>query len=168
MGGLALALLLLALLIWRWSARLQRQSGLPNLKVRGEDMVEREGELLRSARYRLVGKPDYLLTVGGRLVPVEVKPTRRAPQPYPSDLMQLAAYCLLVEESFGRAPRYGILRYADQSWKIPWDDQRRAALLATLGAMDDAEQRGRATRSHEQPARCRGCGQRVHCDQALG
>ncbi len=58
----------------------------------------------------LTGKPDYLLDIRGSTIPFEVKPGRRAAQPYESDPMQLAAYCLLVEETSGDAPPYGLLR----------------------------------------------------------
>ena len=64
---------------------------------------------LYARRYGLTGKPDYLIERGGAQIPVEVKPGRRAQQPYDSDLMQLAAYCALVEETSGRAPPYGLL-----------------------------------------------------------
>ena len=70
---------------------------------------------LFARRIGLTGKPDYLLDVRGNTIPVEVKPRRRAPRPYESDLMQLAAYCLLVEETIGTAPPYGLLRYAERT-----------------------------------------------------
>lgn len=61
-----------------------------------------------SHRYGLKGKPDALVrTESGDLIPVERKKTR-APQrgPYDGDLIQAAAYCILVEEEFGRDRRH--------------------------------------------------------------
>ena len=167
MTPIAVGMLLVALLVWGVARALQRRSGLPAGRVRYEDTARRESGVLRSARYRLSGKPDYLLETARGLVPVEVKPTRRAPAPYDSDLMQLAAYCLLVEEAGGSAPRPGLRRDAEQSWDVPWDEPARRRLLDPLALVDSATSQRDVARSHEQPARCRGCGQRANCDQAL-
>jgi hypothetical protein len=72
-----------------------------------------------------MGKPDYLLQRREGLIPVEVRPTRRAKQPYESDMMQLAAYCLLVEVCLGERPPYGLLRYANHTFRIDYDDALR-------------------------------------------
>lgn len=164
---LAGALLLLAALLWWLAGRSQRATGLPPTLVRYDDAAARPvAKALVSHRYRLTGRPDYLLEARGTLIPVEVKPTRRATTPYQSDLMQLAAYCLLVEEEFEQRPPYGLLRYADRTWRVPWDDARRAALLATLRAMEEAAL-GSVARQHHEPARCANCSQRAHCEQRL-
>jgi CRISPR-associated exonuclease Cas4 len=158
-----------ALVLWWLASRLQRRTGLPTARVRYDDASSGRPveKALVSHRYRLTGRPDYLLEVGGRLVPVEVKPTRQAREPYPPDLMQLAAYCLLVEETSGQRPPYGILRYAEQSWEIPFDSRLRERLLALLAEMEEAERAADVPRSHEVPAKCQWCSQRAHCDQRL-
>ena len=172
MDGLNLGVaLLLSLAIWRWlrARTLQRQSGLPRARLVYDDAsAGRPPERpLVSHRHRLSGRPDFLLERGGAILPVEAKPLRRANAPYASDLLQLAAYCLLVEEDLGRTPPAGILRYAEQSWEIAWDAALRARLLETLAAMDAADEAGGADRSHAQAQRCAGCGMRAHCDQRL-
>ena len=119
--------LLLALLggLLLWLGRRQRQrSGLPAGTVLYRDTGEwQETERpLRSRRYGLVGRPDYLVQTRDRgrsfVVPVEVKSRRRPAQPYASHILQLAAYCLLVEDNFDAAPPYGLLRYADATLQI--------------------------------------------------
>lgn len=167
---LAGAALLLLAGVMGWLARWQqRRTGLPYARVRYDDasMGERLEKPLLSHRYRLTGRPDYLLEKRGRLIPVEVKPTRQASTPYPGDMMQLMAYCLLVEEQFGQSPPYGLLRYASGSWQIPFNAATRQALLDTLAAMSEADGAGEVDRSHQQPARCASCGQRPNCDQSL-
>ncbi|MBV9791275.1 MAG: Dna2/Cas4 domain-containing protein, partial [Chloroflexi bacterium] len=123
----ALGLLVLAL-------RLRRATGLPWTRVHSSDTSgwRQADEPLVSQRYGLVGKPDYVLETRGGLIPVEVKPSRRAAAPYESDLMQLAAYCLLIEDTTGRAPSYGLLRYAEQTFKLPYTPALRSGLLALL------------------------------------
>ncbi len=67
---------------------------------------------LRSERYGLVGRPDELRRLrDGRVVPVEFKSRSTPPRgPTPSHVVQVRAYCLLVAETTGVAPPFGILR----------------------------------------------------------
>ena len=58
--------------------------------------------LLRSERYGLTGRPDYILERGGEIIPVEVKSGRKPPGPLFSHVLQVAAYCLLLEEEGNR------------------------------------------------------------------
>jgi CRISPR-associated exonuclease Cas4 len=119
--------------------------------------------VLRSARYRLSGRPDVLRRLpDGRTVPVELK-SRTAPArgPPASHVAQVRAYCLLVEESTGTAPPFGVLRYSDGvEFRIPWDRDARAQLLR-LRAELDRPYDGRATPSR---AKCAGCRWREVCD----
>ena len=65
----------------------------------------------------LVGKPDYLVESAGQLIPVEVKSTRNSNAPYDAHIFQLAAYCLLVQRQLGKRPPYGILHYANRTYR---------------------------------------------------
>lgn len=120
-----------------------------------------------SRRYNLVGKPDYVIQTRAGLVPIEVKPKRTAPAPYDSDLAQLAAYCLLIEDTTGRAPPYGLLRYANQTFRVPYTRQRRDHLLELLAAIEADQYADDVPRSHHQVARCQGCGFFDQCDDRL-
>ncbi|MGA9840065.1 MAG: PD-(D/E)XK nuclease family protein [Thermoplasmata archaeon] len=119
--------------------------------------------LLRSARYRLSGRPDVLRRrPDGRLVPVEFK-SRPTPAsgPFRSHRIQVAAYCLLVEESTGVAPPFGVLRYADGGeFEVPWDRAAREELLRLRFELDRPYD-GRATPSR---AKCARCPWRAVCD----
>lgn len=163
-----LAALALAYLLWRGARRGQGITG-----VRAEEVVyqdtagHEEARPLYAPRYGLAGKPDYLLRHKGALIPVEVKPSRRASKPFDADLMQLAAYCLLVEETSGQAPPYGLLRYRERTFRVPYTAQLRESLLSTLAAMRRDAGRRDVGRSHHDPDRCRHCGQREHCRYRL-
>ncbi|MEI7772304.1 MAG: Dna2/Cas4 domain-containing protein, partial [Chloroflexales bacterium] len=122
---------------------------------------------LVARRYHLSGRPDYIIERGGRQIPVEVKPGRRAARPYDSDLMQLAAYCLLIEETSGHAPPYGILRYAEASFRLTYSAGVRADLLAILAEMRELLDAEDADRSHSDPGRCAGCGFTEQCAESL-
>lgn len=162
-------LLIVAVLLLFAALRLRRSTGIPWARVRTSDTGWRELERpLLAHRYGLVGKPDYVLETRAGIVPVEVKPSRRAPEPYQSDLMQLAAYCLLIEETSGEAPPYGLLRYAEQTFRVPYTDALRADLIALLDALRADRSADDVPRSHDQAARCRSCGFYAMCDDRLG
>jgi len=166
--ALGLAALATAVLLWGRARAGRARSGLPRGEVVYADTGDwMASEPLYAPRYRLSGKPDYVVRAGHALIPVEVKPGRRATEPYDGDVMQLAAYCLLVEETSGKRPPYGLLRYAEQTFRIPYDQRLYEALLSTLEDMRvDFAQRD-VPRSHADPLRCRYCGLRQDCRQAL-
>lgn len=164
---LSVALLTLALWLALRARRGRQQSGLPQGRLVYAD-TGRWSVVAKpyfSPRYRLTGKPDYLVDGDDGLVPVEVKHTA-APaggQAYASHVMQLAAYCLLVEEAHGRAPRYGLIRYDDATVRIDYTAAMRSQLLALLDEVRASRARGEVSRSHRDPARCRACGVRHAC-----
>ena len=125
---------------------------------------------LFSRRYGLAGKPDYIVEQNGAIVPVEVKPNRRASSPRESDVMQLAAYGLLIEETLGKdrtAPAYGLLKYRDAVFQVDFTDELRARLLDLMEQMrGDFDARDEPP-SHDQPARCGACGYRGECGQVV-
>jgi CRISPR-associated exonuclease Cas4 len=160
----------------RQAARTRHRAGLPRGRVVYADTGDwRPPDApLFSAAYGLTGKPDYLVETRAGLIPVEVKSSAAPPQPYPSHVLQLAAYCLLVEESEGRAPPHGLIKYADAVFEVAYTPAVRRELLGTLEAMrrwrsQSARQgtSGGAPRSHDEAPRCAGCGYRGMCDQAL-
>jgi CRISPR-associated exonuclease Cas4 len=169
--ALLLVLCLTAGLTLLLRARALRQaSGLPAGQVIYADTGawQRVEKPLFSPRYRLTGRPDYLVREGDAVIPVEVKPSRDPLRPYDSDVMQLATYCLLVEETHGEAPPYGILKYRQRAFAIPYTSGLRRRVLATLDEMRAGHDARSLPRSHDQPARCASCGVRTYCDQRLG
>ena len=160
--GLAFGALLL-------SARLRRLHGLPEEKVIYSDTggTRVEAEPLFSPRYNLTGKPDYVLATRRGLVPVEVKPERTDEEPRESHLLQVLAYCLLIEENEGKPPPYGLLRYRSDTFRVDYNSETRAYLLAVLEEIGTAREQKEVHRSHEQPGRCRGCAYNALCDESL-
>ncbi len=125
---------------------------------------------LFSRRYALTGKPDYIVEENGATIPVEVKPNRTAPEPRESDVMQLAAYGLLIEETLGRgraAPPYGLFKYRDAVFQVDFTPDLRARLIDLMETMRRDSVARDVPRSHAEPSRCRACGYRAECGQAL-
>ncbi|MEA4815430.1 MAG: Dna2/Cas4 domain-containing protein [Lachnospiraceae bacterium] len=80
------------------------------------------GRVLYSEKYNLRGRPDYIFrnSINGRIIPVEIKSGDIKGKDYPheGDIMQLAAYFLIIEDIYGKKPKYGILMYKNCSFKI--------------------------------------------------
>jgi CRISPR-associated exonuclease Cas4 len=176
---LALFLVLVALVFFWQASAVRRRSGLPGGHViytdtRGWGPVEKP---LYDAALNLTGKPDYLVEKNNTIIPVEVKSAAVPPAPYDSHIYQVAAYCYLVEHSLGKRPPYGILHYTGRlssrtrlstgkSYAIDYTHKLEEALLDLVAEMRSQE-RSECNRSHDNPARCKGCGYRSICDQKL-
>lgn len=167
LGGIIL--LVLAVLALGYAARLRRESGLPSGGVLQSDTGagDTPGKPLYSARYGLAGTPDYIVQTGRGLVPVEVKPGRTEDEPHESHLLQVLAYCLLIEETKGKRPAYGLLRYSNNTFQVDYNKETRAYLISVLDEMRHASRLAEVDRNHKHPARCRACGYRPLCDQSL-
>ncbi len=163
------ALLLAGFWLLRRANRQRQRSGLPPGRVIYADTgawarVERP---LFSRRYRLTGKPDYLLADGDKFIPVEIKSGAAPPQPYPSHVLQLAAYCLLIAETCGARPSYGIVRYRDRTFAVDFTAHLETRLLEALDEIRQDAAADDVPRSHDNPAQCAACGYRPFCDQSL-
>lgn len=172
MGWLVfLALALAGAGLWLfWRARVRRQqAGLPPGRLTYVDTGawNRCERPMFSNEHRLTGKPDYLVTCREGVIPVEVKSGRAPAAPYAAHVLQLAAYCLLVEEQERCRPPRGILKYDDRAFEIEYTPALRARLLVTLDDIRADLHAGDVARSHQEAGRCRGCGQRTACDRRL-
>jgi CRISPR-associated exonuclease Cas4 len=175
--GLALfvavtCILLLGLLWW-----LRRRTGigfpgLSDTRIVASDTGVIPPQLLRDSQLGLYGKPDYLLAEGmgegRRLIPMELKPRRRATRLYESDEIQLGVYLLATRATYGRqAAGFGFVRYAATTFRV----ELTAALERRVVEVATAIRVGRLAavvhRSHEVPARCAGCAMRQNCSESL-
>lgn len=169
MALLLVVMLLFALagaLLWLWARRLRQRAGLPAGGVRYADAGDTRVPLLRSDRYGLQGRPDYVVQDGRHYIPVEVKSGDAPAVPYDSHRLQLAAYCLLVEEATGKAPPHGVIRYDDRAVRVPYDAALRGELLATIEEMRRHLRAGESPPPTPFPARCAYCGY-VHACQSM-
>lgn len=160
--------LFLGLALMRRARLGQEKTGLPDGRVIYADTDPTHHERpLFSRRYLLSGKPDYLVERKGQKIPVEVKSAACPPTPYRSHVLQLAAYCLLVEEEYHQAPAYGIIKYRDEALNVDYTPELRAQLLTTLATMRDDLVATEVAPNHANPNRCRRCGYRQDCSMSL-
>jgi CRISPR-associated exonuclease Cas4 len=130
---------------------------------------EKQEKPLLSHRHGLVGRPDYLVRTDEGILPVEAKSAACPANgvPYRSHVMQLACYCLLVEETTGERVPFGVIRYRDRQLRVDYTRELRDELLALLAEMREARKASDVHRSHDQTARCMACGYRGICDESL-
>ena len=125
-------------------------------------------KLFVSERYGLSGRPDYVLLEGDHHIPVEVKTGRTPRGPLFSHILQIAAYCVLMEEEYGAAPPHGVIRYETAAHEIEYNEDLKALLLGKLEEMRGALGRGGGVhRNHNRPGKCTGCSRREGCPERL-
>ncbi len=171
---LSLVLLIISLAALIWSLRQQKKSGLPSGRVIYSDTShwnKIEASLFDS-ELQLTGKPDYLVDNKDGILPVEVKSSHVTDAPYDSHIFQLAAYCRLVEKTYGKRPPYGIIHYPTRTFAIDYTPELEQALIDLLEIIRQRTQqagkrRGEVERSHQSSERCLGCGYQEICEQAL-
>ena len=127
-----------------------------------DNRLWRSGERsIFSSKHHLIGKPDYLVRSGDGTLPVEVK-SSQAPGsgPHDSHVLQLAAYCLLVEENSGLRPSHGLIKYNDDLYEVDYTPCLERELLELMNTMRDDAISVEVDRSHQEAARCLKCGLR--------
>lgn len=136
--------------------------------IRGEIRYigKETSRLLRSERYGLTGRPDYILERNGEIIPVEVKSGRKPKGPLFSHVLQVAAYCFLLEEE-GNKVSHGILRYGDMEHEIEFDVELRSILLGKLKEMRHLMSSEDVHRNHHRPGKCYSCSRREMCPERM-
>ena len=101
-------------------------------------LIYSDGKILTSQTHALRGRPDFIYenVLTRRLAPMELKSgiIGDAP-PHYGDVMQLAAYFLIVEDAMGKRPRRGFLRYRDAMFVVKNSARRRKEVLAVMADM---------------------------------
>jgi CRISPR-associated exonuclease Cas4 len=169
---LVMVLLLLGTAVWslRRSQALRQQSGLPPGDVIYSDTGTwfPNDQPLYAPNFGLVGRPDYLVEQpDGAIVPVELKSGRAPQEPWEGHVLQLAAYCLLVEETYDVRPPFGILQYKDKAFAIDYSESLAEDLFDLLAEMRQSQFEGELDRDHNDWQRCAGCSMRRSCYQRL-
>lgn len=136
----------------------QQLLGLPEGELVYED-ANGKGETLSSDQFPLAGKPDYVIKLpDGRPVPIELKLSSQGVKvPYSNHVLQLAAYCLILEDYFDAPPTHGILRYADRDFTVDYTPALRKKVISTLTEMEDYSEQEPPLLTKQKAAKCRAC-----------
>jgi CRISPR-associated exonuclease Cas4 len=142
----------------------------------GEKIIEtpngltEETPVLKSRKYNLAGRPDYMIKEDDLRIPVEVKTGRRPKAPFFSHVLQIGAYCLLSEETFQTSPSHGQIRYGFESkpHNVEWEPKLKTLVLEKIEEMNDIlEGRTKAHRNHKRVGKCNNCSRRKGCPERL-
>lgn len=168
--ALGLTLLLLALVVLLKARQWRMAANLPHGEVVYDDMGAwvRQRKPLFDRVLGLTGRPDYLIEQDdGGLIPVEIKSGAAPREPYLGHVMQLAAYCLLVQATYGLRPSGGIIQYRDRAFSVSFTARLEEDALRLLHEMRDCTALPDVDRDHENWRRCAACAHARHCEQAL-
>lgn len=166
---IAFAVFLLGIYLFWLSRRKWEQVGLPpgRLVYADPGLWGRPEKPFYDSGLGLTGKPDYVVNQKGQLLPVEVKSAWAPPIPYDSHILQLGAYCLLIEKVTGKRPPFGILKYRNRTFAIDFTKSLENSVLEIIEKIRKQKNRSQAFRSHDEARRCAHCGYRRVCDQRL-
>ncbi len=178
---IGLGLLLAALALWililnerrvrreRLIREKHRMLGLPEGELVYED-ADGQGEPLSSSAHPLVGKPDYVVKLpDGRPVPIELKPSvHDVTAPHSNHIMQVAAYCLILEDYFEQAPTHGILKYADREFTVEYTPALKKKVIRLLSEMAKCSEKEPPPLAKQKATKCRACAFQPICPVGRG
>ncbi|MCK4366851.1 MAG: CRISPR-associated protein Cas4 [Thermoplasmata archaeon] len=124
-------------------------------------------KMFESEKYGLRGRPDYVVLEGEYHIPVEIKTGRTPRGPLFSHILQTAAYCVLLEEEYGKSPPYGILKYGEIEHEIDYTPDLKQLVLGKLEDMRKARETGIVHRNHARKMKCVHCSRRSICPEKL-
>lgn len=162
---------LAAIIVAAVISRRRTQAGLSRDGLTGQVLytdADGAAKAFVSHRHGLVGKPDYIVEEDGALVPIEKK-TRDCSngKPFKGELLQLAAYCLILEDRSGKKVQLGRLQYNDRTIDVPFDSALRDSLMQVLGEIRACGESEDVARSHDSITKCAACEFSTSCTGSL-
>jgi CRISPR-associated exonuclease Cas4 len=149
------------------SMTLRANHGVPSGEIEFSDKIRAPSYF--SETYMLSGKPDYVIKKGDEYIPVEMKTGRVPRGPFFSHILQVVAYCILIEEKYGKAPHHGILEYTDHTQHpIEFDEDGKKLVLGKMDEMRDMlDGKTKPYRNHNRKGKCINCSRRESCPVRL-
>lgn len=131
------------------------------------DELDERPKMFVSKKYGLRGRPDYVLLSGDDHIPVEVKTGRNPRGPLFSHILQTGTYCLLLEEEYGKAPPFGLLKYENSQHEIDYTSDMKKLVLNKLLEMRELMVTKKVHRNHNRKGKCINCSRRDKCPEKL-
>ena len=139
-------------------------------KIETPDGLTEDTPILKSRKYNLAGRPDYMIKENDLHIPVEVKTGRRPKAPFFSHVLQIGAYCLLSEETFQKNPSHGQIRYGfeNEPHNVEWEPKLKNLVVEKIEEMNDIlDGKMEAHRNHKRAGKCNNCSRRKGCPERL-
>jgi len=147
------------------TSNLKRKYMIPDGRIMYSDLNV-PAKTLFSKRYGLTGKPDYIVKKDNQYTPIEVKSSSQN-YPQKSHMLQLAAYCQLIEDNYKTFVPYGIIAYKNTNYKISFDPKLRFELESTIKKMRIVLKKKKVELNHNDVSRCVSCSMRSFCKSKL-
>jgi len=164
--GLSIFLLLISIYLRINVNRQKKQYKIPKGKITYSDLNTPEKPFF-SKKYRITGKPDYIIRRNDKIIPVELK-TSNSNLPKKNHIFQLATYCQLIEDNYNVFVPYGILVYDNKKqFVINYKPELRFELENTIKKMRYLIKNKKISRNHNDLYRCINCSYRDYCDIKL-
>lgn len=123
-------------------------------------------KLLYSKTINLCGKPDYVFKNGSEIIPLEIKSGATPNYPYKGHILQLIAYCYLVEENYDIKPKYGIINYPSKQFIINYTDEYISILKQVVKNLSNYKNNNTELhRNHKNENICKHCGYYTICNE---
>lgn len=152
----------------QFAKRLREHYKLGKAGIEYADTMDEQTKLLVSKKYNIRGRPDLVLKKEGKIVPVEVKTGKVPRGPHFSHILQVAAYCLLIDENYNQKPPYGYIRYGkEKEFKIDYDQKLEKLLKEKITEMRVCLKTGDVHRNHNRRNKCKYCSRREGCPERL-
>jgi CRISPR-associated exonuclease Cas4 len=150
------------------SNEIRRLHGIYEGKIEYTDKMDKKSRLLYSKKYGLRGKPDYIVKINNKYIPVEVKTGKIPKGPHFSHIIQIAAYCLLIHDNYKIRPPFGIITYSkEQKHKINYDNKLEELVKEKIQDMRECIKKNEAHRNHKRVGKCSYCSRRKKCPEKL-
>ena len=132
------------------------------------DLNEPEKPLI-SNKYKIIGKPDYVIKNKGRYIPVEIK-TGNHKTLKNNHIIQLAAYCQILEDHYKTFTASGIIFYKDtaKKYNINYDPKLRFELTSLINEIRQIQKTKKIKRNHYDIKKCINCSFRKYCKEKIG
>lgn len=138
----SILVLLGIILLVIFQLRLSSLGSLQNKTISVDKKIN-PGLTLYSETLNLVGRPDYLIREKEKIIPVEVKTGKTPVFPHRNHVMQLMAYCYLVEENWGTRPPGGYIRYPEGEYKVAYTDNAKQELEKLVAEVSESKKNNR-------------------------
>lgn len=149
----------------RTVTKLKLEFGIPEGKITYTDL-DKPNKPIFSNRLKLVGKPDYIVKRNEKYIPVELK-SGSPDIPFKNHVLQLAAYCLILEDVKRTRVPFGVLAYGNHQHIIPFDKNLRKELKEVIDEIRSKISEKVVKRNHNFANRCMFCSFRDYCDVKL-
>jgi CRISPR-associated exonuclease Cas4 len=145
-----------------WASRERRQLGLGERRVESADDSQLGSPTLRSERLGLVARPDHVLEADGTRIPLEQKPYAR--RVWPSHVLQVAAQCAVLEDTWDTRPPHGVVLLAGGAQEqVAFTPELEQRLLETMQEMRQILATDQAPGPCWSRGKCAACGFREIC-----